>query len=101
MTEEEIAHSGPDDLRDEVRRLRAEASNRSKMWSKSEDQKMRAMEMANSARILIQSVQAIRHLVRHMPDALSTNVDPSVDHLLKEAISDLDRADEIANVLPF
>lgn len=97
----EIDRMSKDELRDEVRRLSAEVSKNSAKWSRSEDQKMRAMNMANSARICIQSVQAIRHLSRHMPEALGTNAEPNVDIALIDAVKDLDRADELADVLPF
>lgn len=101
LADEEIGRMGKDELREEVRRLTAETSKRTAQWSKSEDEKMRAMQMTHSARIRIQSVQAIRHLKRHMPEALGINMEPNIDIALIDAIKDLDRADEIADTLPF
>lgn len=101
MTNEEINSLGEDDLRNALREALAQVKVNSTRWCRSEDQKMRAMQMANSARIRIRSVQSIRHLLRHMPQALGSNAEPNIDIALIEAAKDLDRADELADVLPF
>ena len=101
MTEEEIDRMKPAELREELRRaLRAERDNREK-WSAEERRKDTAMQMAQSARIRVQCVQAIRLLSRHMREALGSNAEPNIDIALIEALKDLDRADEIADVIPF
>jgi hypothetical protein len=101
MNDDDLGSMTKDELREVIRSLSAKVDENSAKWCKSEEQKMRAMNVANSARIRIQSVQAIRHLKRHMPEALGTNAEPNIDIALIEAAKDIDRADELADVLPF
>jgi hypothetical protein len=101
MTEEEIDRMGKDELREELRRaLRSEqeaiAGRRAE-----EAKKDKAMELARSARIRVENVQAIRHLARHMRTALSTNIEPNIDCELMEAVKDIDRAYNVADIIPF
>lgn len=54
-----------------------------------------------SATLRIQTALAIIHLLRHDPDATSTNADPRVREALVSAVNDLDLAETKADRIPF
>lgn len=92
---------GAEDLREELRQALSRVESLGDLASHEAKAREKAMEFVHSARIRLQNVQAIRHLARHMREALGANAEPNVDICLMEAIKDLDRAAEEANVVPF
>lgn len=60
-----------------------------------------AMQLVQSARLRILSLQALEHLYRYEAKMLGGNVAANRHDLMRDALRDLEKADTVADIIPF
>lgn len=90
-----------EDLIDVISNLKLEVERAIAVARKHEKQKEEAMQLVGSAIINIRSAQALQHLLRYFPNAISSNSVPNIHNALQDALVDLEKAQAAADLIPF